>query len=66
MNTPQTVSYQMLLAYLEDRLWSDGDPDDYAYLVELVEDLYQKAMQTEIGTLHGCLQAGPANRELEI
>ncbi|MGD9682189.1 MAG: hypothetical protein AB7W16_13470 [Candidatus Obscuribacterales bacterium] len=58
MEAPQSVSYQTLLAYLEDRLWLDAEPEQYAYLVDLVEDLYSRVMAAEVARLSGSLQAG--------
>lgn len=58
MEAPQSVSYQTLLAYLEDRLWIDAEPEEYAYLVDLVDDLYSRVVAAEVARLSGSLQAG--------
>ncbi|MCA9800363.1 MAG: hypothetical protein KC777_00170 [Cyanobacteria bacterium HKST-UBA02] len=58
MEAPQSVSYQTLLAYLEDRLWIDAEPEEYAYLVDLVDDLYSRVVAAEAAMFSGSLRAG--------
>lgn len=59
MKVPETASYQQLLDVIEDRLWEDEQtPEDFGYLVDLVNDLYMKTIETEISTLNGCVGQG--------
>jgi len=58
MEAPQSVSYQTLLAYLEDRLWIDTEPEEYAYLVDLVDDLYSRVVAAEVAMFSGSLKGG--------
>lgn len=58
MITPTTASYQQLLEALEDRLFIEETPDDFEYLVDLVNDLYIKTLETHVATLNGCLNYG--------
>ncbi|MBK9144705.1 MAG: hypothetical protein IPM23_19610 [Candidatus Melainabacteria bacterium] len=58
MEAPQSVSYQTLLAYLEDRLWIDAEPDQFAYLVDLVDDLYCRVEAAEVARFSGSLKSG--------
>lgn len=58
MITPTTASYHQLLEALEDRLWVEETPDDFEYLVDLVNDLYIKTLETHVNTLNGCLNHG--------
>lgn len=60
MNVPETASYQSLLEALEDRLWVDDTPEQFDYLVDLVNDLYTKTIESQIATLNGCITPGPA------
>ncbi len=60
MNVPETASYQSLLEALEDRLWVDDTPEQFDYLVDLVNDLYTKSIESQIATLNGCITPGPA------
>jgi hypothetical protein len=57
MNIPDTASYQQLLETLEDRLWDEDVPENFAYLVDLVNDLYLKSMEAKIATYSGCCLA---------
>lgn len=57
MNVPDTASYQQLLEVLEDRLWDEDIPDNFTYLVDLVNDLYLKSMEAKIATFSGCCPA---------
>ncbi len=59
MKVPETASYQQLLDVLEDRLWEEGqEPEEFVYLVDLVNDLYMKTIETEIANLNGCVGQG--------
>lgn len=58
MITPTTASYHQLLEALEDRLFIEETPDDFEYLVDLVNDLYIKTLETHVATLNGCLNYG--------
>ena len=55
MNAPNAVSYEELLAHLEDRLWLNKSDEDFAYLAEL---------ETEVATYSGSLRPGQAYRDL--
>jgi len=58
MIIPTTASYHQLLDALEDRLWEEETPDDLDYLVDLVNDLYIKTLESHVSTLNGCLNYG--------
>lgn len=60
MNVPDTASYQQLLEVLEDRLWDEEAPEDFTYLVDLVNDLYLKSLEAQFATFNGCIAPGPA------
>lgn len=64
MKAPYAVSYQDLLAHTEDRLWQNRSDEDFAYLAELVDDLYLRILETEVATYSGSLRTGKAYREL--
>ena len=64
MNAPNAVSYEELLAHLEDRLWLNKSDEDFAYLAELVDDLYMHILETEVATYSGSLRPGQAYRDL--
>ena len=64
MTTPDKVSYEDLLAFTEDRLWLYQSSEDFAYLVELVNDLYVHVLETEVATYCGSLHSGQAYRDL--
>lgn len=57
MNIPDAASYRTLLDALEDRLLED-DIEDFGYLVELVNDLYKRAIDSETANYGGCLSQG--------
>jgi hypothetical protein len=60
MITPTTASYHQLLEALEDRLFVEQGPDDFEYLVDLVNEVYLKTLETHVATLNGCLNYGYA------
>lgn len=64
MKAPDAVSYEELLAYTEDRLWLNQSRSDFAYLAQLVDDLYMHVLETEVATYSGSLQTGKAYRDL--
>lgn len=63
MKAPQAVSYQELLAYTEDRLFWDKSDEEFAYLAELVDDLYTRIEETETATYGGSLRTASVYRE---
>lgn len=64
MKAPNVVSYEELLAHTEDRLWLNQSSNDFAYLAQLVDDLYMHVLETEVATYSGSLQTGQAYRDL--
>ena len=59
MKVPDTASYQQLLDVLEDRLWDEEQlPDQFEYLVDLVNELYEKTVDAETSTYNGCILPG--------
>ncbi len=55
MKTPDTASYQQLLDVLEERLWDESQSDDFGYLVELVNELYLRTIESKAAAFNGCI-----------